>query len=294
VCGGQFSHPHLCRCVRDPHPDTAPKRRHPQRPFTAALVWHTLNSKSSSIQAVYAAESTAANVGSGAASPGFSPVLAAAATPGQHSFLPAPSLAAAVGVATPDAGRSALESSKRAPADSGTVPLALPSGLTAAQSSVIAAGSHGLDAESSASEGQRRLVDVTAADPLPAGFSPVQAAALTPQPHFVPAASLADTVTGSAGQDIAQPATDGRRALFPPVDAAAASPAQRFIPAPSLAAMAGLSTPDPWRGGQAGGADDRGAAVTSPARSALAETERAVRARVQACAAFALSAAGKQ
>ncbi len=232
---------------------------------------------------MYPAHSTAANVGSGAALQGFFPVTAAIATPGQRSFLPAPSLAAAVGLATPDAARSAPASSQHAPVDSGTIPLAPPSGLTAAQSSATAAGSHGLHAASSASVQQRPAEDVAAADPLPAGFSPVQAAALTPQPHFVPAPSLADTVRGARSPY--QSPGSSSRALFPPVDAAAASPAQHFIPAPSLAAMAGLSTPDPWRGGQTGGADYRGGAVTSPVRSALAETERAVRARVQVCAA---------
>ena len=206
-------------------------------------------------------------------------MAAAAATPGQRSFLPAPSLAAAVGVATPDAARSAPASSQHAPADSGTTPLALPSGLTAARSSATAAGKPGLDATSSASEGHRGVHDIAVADPLPGGFSPVQAAALTPQPHFVPAPSLADTLRGSQGP-VHSPGGSSR-ALFPPVDAAAMSPAQHFVPAPSLAAMAGLSTPDPWRGGRAEAADEREVTVTSPVRSALAETERAVRARVQ-------------
>ena len=166
------------------------------------------------------------------------------------------------------------------------MPAVLPSDLTAAQAPAAAASHGGFETASSASEQQQRHVeDVATADPLPAGFSPVQAAAVTPQPHFVPAPSLADTVCGAQGSQ--QSPGSSSRALFPPVDAAAASPMQHFIPAPSLAAMAGLSTPDPWRGRQTEGAVDREAGeVTSPVRSALAETERAVRARVQVCAAL--------
>jgi hypothetical protein len=59
------------------------------------------------------------------------------------------------------------------------------------------------------------------------------------------------------------------------------SPEPQFVAAPSLAAMAGLSTPDPWRGRRPEEADNGHVDVASPARSALAETERSVRARVQ-------------
>ena len=141
---------------------------------------------------------------------------------------------------------------------------------------------------------------------LPAGFSPVRAAAVTPQPHFSAAPTLAETMAGvvsaalpsdshtvasraqesyqAAGDDTAdavassleaaigmgQPhrsaaasagpaavsAGQGKEptagiepdAVFSPVEAAAVSPEPRFVAAPSLAAMAGLSTPDPWRG----------------------------------------------
>ena len=186
---------------------------------------------------------------------------------------------------TPDAGRSGL-SAQHAAAVAGEALLSTSAEPASARSPEAAAppGRHPSAASMPAAPDPN--VDRATADALPPGFSPVQAAAATPQPHFVPAQSLAETVNGTEGTD--QPLQRGSasspRALFPPIDAAAASPEPGFDPAPSLAAMAGLSTPDPWRGGARESAAGRGAAAAmSPARSALAETERSVRARVQVC-----------
>ena len=210
-------------------------------------------------------------------SPSFSPVLAAAAvTPGQRSLLPAPSLAAALGLATPDAAPNSRPAAEHAGesthhAASRATPEPVP-----AQSPVAAASVQGRPLT-----GQPDAADA-AADALPAGFSPVQAAETTPLPHFVPAPSIAETVNGR--NDTVQAPGGGLETAFSPVEAASEIPAQRFVPAPSLAAMAGLSTPDPWRSGHpaAAAAGDCGAAaMMSPVRSALADTERSVRARVQ-------------
>ena len=299
---------------------------------------------------------------SGGASPPFSPVLAADATPGQCGFLPAPSLAAALGVATPDAARRGSGPTLHVGDDDVATPAAariwlpherplgqsppLPCADTApAQPAAAAAAALG-DARPhwtlAAAVQPTAAAPPAAARPLPAGFSPVQAAAVTPQPRFAAAPSLADTVAGIASMDplpdghvdaaqslqkrlavqgdsvraaaspsvaaaagsacseaalsvkdalphvneTVHPAEGHRVATFSPVEAASMSPEPRFVAAPSLAAMAGLSTPDPWRSRRRDDAFGGEMHAASQARSALAETERGVRARVQVRAAL--------